>query len=86
MSETTSTSTATELQQGLSGSYDERIKEDKTILIKLSYGKKPEVIFTGFWSGKLISSATNSIARAYRTYRNQAVKLNQISKKESGDA
>lgn len=85
MEESTSNITAAELQQELSGSYDERIKEDKTIVIKLIYGKKPEVTFTGFWTGKLINSATNSIARAYRTYRAQAIRTNNI-KKESGDA
>ena len=57
---------AGDLRDELQGSYEQRMSEEKTMLITLTPGKRPVVIFTGFWNGKLISAATNSIAKAYR--------------------
>lgn len=42
---------------------------EKTILLKMCIGKRPDVTFTGFWTGKYIAAATNSIAKAYRVAR-----------------
>lgn len=78
---------AVDLSKELAGSYDERMREDKTIVITLSYGKKPDVVFTGFWSGKLVSSATNAIARSYRLLKYKNIRPNPTTpNKENGDA
>ncbi len=50
-----------------------KIEEEKTLTLKLIPGKKPEVMFTGFWTGKFINAAMNSIAKAYRTRRSHAI-------------
>jgi hypothetical protein len=42
---------------------------EKTILLKMIPGQRPEVTFTGLWTGKYIAAATNSIAKAYRVGR-----------------
>ena len=48
-------------------------KEERTLLLKLVPGKKPEVTFTGLWSGKYVSAAIGSISRAYRVWRAKAI-------------
>lgn len=55
----------------LQGSYEQRMEEEKTMFITLTPGKRPVVTFTGFWNGKLISAAVNSIAKAYRLRRHR---------------
>ena len=58
-------STAESLRDALAPKVD----GEKTILLKMSPGKKPEVAFTGFWTGRYIDAAMNSIAKAYRVTR-----------------
>jgi hypothetical protein len=48
---------------------EDRIDGKKTIFLEMEPGKRPLVAFTGFWSGKYISAAMNSVAKAYRTQR-----------------
>ena len=55
-----------DLSQGLQGTYEQRMQEEKTILLKMVPGKKPTVVFTGFWNGHFIKAAMDSVARAYR--------------------
>lgn len=68
--------TANILKQALGGTYDERIKEEKTIYLTLSYGQKPNVVFGGFWNGKLVNNAMNAISRAYRVQRHKTIRAN----------
>ena len=78
--------TAKMLKDQLSGSYDERMKEDKTILITMSAGAKPTVEFTGFWNGMLLRKAMDSVAKAYRVRRvKNTHPARGESKKEEGN-
>ena len=52
------------LSNALQGSDDMRKEEEKTILVSIKQGFRPEVVFTGFWSGKFIKGAMDSIAKA----------------------
>ena len=67
-------STARDLKGVLGGTLEERLKADKTIIITLRYGERAEVVFGGFWNGKLISSAQNAISRAYRLQRHKNIR------------
>lgn len=51
----------------LQGSLIERDKEIKTLVIKMIPGKRPEVLFSGFWNGRILRAAISSISKAYRT-------------------
>lgn len=51
-----------------------RLDGEKTILVKMIPGKRPEVTFTGLWTGKYIAAASNSIAKAYRVSRRNVVR------------
>ena len=62
---------AGDLSNELQGNYKQRMEEEKTILINLIPGKRPTVTFTGFWNGKLIRAAMDSIAKAYRVRRHR---------------
>jgi len=56
-----------ELSSALAGTPQQRMEEEeRTILLKYIPGKRPEVVFTGFWTGKFIKGAINAISRAYR--------------------
>ena len=61
--------TASTLRHVLADDAKERIEGEKTVNVKMVYGQRPEVNFTGFWSGKFISGAMNAIAKAYRLQR-----------------
>jgi hypothetical protein len=50
----------------LSDVLKDRVEEEKKLMLRILPGKKPEVTFTGFWSGKYIKAAMDSIAKAYR--------------------
>ena len=52
------------------------IKADKSIYIELKDGGKPEVVFTGFWNGKLVKAAQKAIERTYRSRRFKPVRKN----------
>lgn len=66
--------TAKDLKKDLIGSFDDRMKEVKTIHLTLSYGQRPEVEFGGFWNGKLVNNAMNAISRAYRLQRHKSIR------------
>ena len=63
-----------ELSNALQGSIAMRQEEEKTIYISMKPSSRPEVVFTGFWSGKFIKAAMDSIAKAYRTRRYKQVR------------
>ena len=59
--------TSMALSKGLEGSVRERLEtEEKTILVKMTPGQRPEVTFTGFWNAKFIRAAMNSLSKQYR--------------------
>lgn len=64
--------TANQLSEDLGISLQQKLESEKTLTVKLTPGKKPEVTFSGFWTGKFIQAAMNSIARAYRVRRLRA--------------
>ena len=39
---------------------------EKSLLLKMIPGKRPEIVFTGTWTGKYIRAAMDSIAKSYR--------------------
>ena len=39
---------------------------EKSLLLTISPGKRPEVVFTGTWTGKYVKAAMDSIAKCYR--------------------
>ena len=49
------------------------VEGEKTLLIEISPGKRPEVTFTGAWSGKYIKAAMDSVAKAYRITRRRVM-------------
>ena len=51
------------------------VEGEKTILIKMTPGKRPDVTFTGSWSGKYIKGAIDSIAKAYRVTKRRRLIL-----------
>ena len=65
---------AKELTGALSGSVKNKMEDDRTILLKMEYGKRPEVTFTGFWSGRFLQGALSSISKAYRLRRHKDVR------------
>ncbi len=58
-----------ELAEALQEDLKERLEGERTIMLTMTMGQRPEVTFTGFWSGKFIRAAMDSIARAYRLQR-----------------
>ena len=60
--------TANVLSGALRGKID-KAEEERTIVLTLLPGKRPEVSFTGFWNGRFIRAAMDSIAKAYRLRR-----------------
>ena len=63
--------TASELTNHLLSKKD-RYEGERTIYIKMVVGQHPEVVFTGFWTGKFVRVAQNAIARAYRRMRRRS--------------
>ena len=72
--ETEGVLTAKDLKRDLIGSLDDRMKEIKSIIITLNYGKRAEVEFIGFWNGKLVHNAMNAISRSYRLQRHKTIR------------
>lgn len=66
--------TAKDLKQHLGGTINERIEEDRSIVLTMKHGERPEVQFNGFWNGRLIKNAQNAIARSYRERRHKQVR------------
>ena len=70
--------TSKALSSALSGTYQERLEEEKTIILIYKPGQRPEVTFTGFWNGRFIRAAQDSIARAYRLRRRHQTRKQPI--------
>ena len=68
--------TARELKSDLGGSYEDRMKAERTVYVKINGSGKPEVIFTGFWNGKFVHVAMNSISRSFRLLRHKNIRSN----------
>lgn len=54
--------TAEDLREELRPSID----GEKSLTLTMKPGKRPEIVFTGMWSGKYIRAAMDSIAKSYR--------------------
>lgn len=67
-----------DLSDGLQGTLKQRMEGERTIWIRVVAGEQPEVIFTGFWSGKFIRAAQNSISRAYRRRKFKPYRTPQV--------
>ena len=72
--------TAKDLKQELSGDYKQRMEETKIVTIVFKYGEKPEVVFSGFWNGRLVKNAQNALSRSYRHRRHKQVRSNAQDK------
>lgn len=59
--------TVKDLRMELGGTLDQRMQGTRSLTLTMEYGKKPVVVFSGFWTGKFVMSAQNAIARSYRT-------------------
>ena len=66
--------TAKDLKQELSGDYKQRIEETKVVTITFVYGERPDVVFSGFWNGRLVKNAQNALSRSYRHRRHKQVR------------
>lgn len=76
--------TAKDLKQHLGGTINQRIEEDRSIVLTMKHGERPEVQFNGFWNGRLIKNAQNAIARSYRERRHKHMRANaSIPNKET---
>ncbi len=74
--------TAKDLKQALSGTINQRIEEDRAIVLTMKHGERPEVRFDGFWNGRLVKNAMNAISRSYRQRRHKQVRAGAYSKGE----
>ena len=57
---------AGQLRDALMGTPKERLETERTLLLRMTPGQRPTVTFTGFWTGKFIRGALDSISKAYR--------------------
>jgi len=67
---------AKDLKQALSGTINQRLEEDRAIVLTMKHGERPEVRFEGFWNGRLVKNAMNAISRQYRLRRHKQVRAN----------
>ena len=74
-------STGRALSDALQGDAKERMEEEKTIMLRMTAGSRPEVTFTGFWNGRFIRAAMDSVAKAYRLRR---FRPTQVRRPEQG--
>jgi len=74
--------TAKDLKQELSGTINQRLEEDRAIVLTMKHGERPEVRFDGFWNGRLVHNAMNAISRSYRLRRHKHVRANARPKEE----
>ena len=44
------------------------VEGEKSLLLRINPGHRPEVVFTGMWTGKYIKAAMDSIAKSYRVF------------------
>lgn len=68
--------TGKDFKQALAGSLEDRMKEDRSIVLTMKHGEKPEVNFNGFWNGRLVQNAMNAISRGYRHRRHKNIRAN----------
>ena len=66
--------TAKDLKQGLAGTVNQRMEEDRSIVLTMKHGEKPDVNFNGFWNGHLVKNAMNAISRGYRLRRHKDIR------------
>lgn len=66
--------TAKDLKQGLSGTINQRLEEDRSIVLTMRHGQRIEVDFAGFWNGRLVKNAMNAISRGYRLRRHKDIR------------
>lgn len=76
------TLTAKMLSKELGGTFQERMNSEKSISVHMSAGSKPEVAFLGFWNGRLVRAAMDSIAKAYRLRRHHITYQAKVGKKK----
>lgn len=69
-----STLTAKDFKQELSGTMNQRLVEDRSIVLTMKHGERPEVQFNGFWNGRLVHNAMNALSRCYRQLRHKQVR------------
>lgn len=64
-------STARQLSSGLAPAavLEQRREEQRSLHLTIEPGRAPIVEFKGFWSGKFVTAAQASIAKAYRTLK-----------------
>lgn len=68
-SENVSALRAKNIYAELGGDLKDRMSQPRSIHLVMTLDARPEVVFTGFWDGRLIQSAMNAIARQYRQRR-----------------
>lgn len=73
--------TAKLLSGGLAATMEQRLEEERTIVIRMIAGQRPEVTLTGFWNGKFIRAAMDSIAKAYRLRRHKPSRSIEVEAK-----
>jgi len=75
---------ASQLTESLGGTLKQRIEMERTVTVSMySDRRQPEVVFTGFWTGKFIKGAINAIGREMRHRRMQKVGI--LQKEAKGD-
>lgn len=62
---------AKDFTRALAGSEEQVKVEEKTIVLRMTPGNRPEVMFTGFWTGKYLRAALDSISKAFRLRRSK---------------
>jgi hypothetical protein len=79
--------TAKDLKQALAGTINQRLEEDRAIVLTMKHGERPEVRFDGFWNGRLVKNAMNAISKGYRLRRHKQVRAHaDVPNKGEGDA
>lgn len=65
---------AREAINALHGSPEQRAEETKTLSLTFAPRQRPDVVFTGQWSGRLVKAAFNAISKAYRHRRYKQIR------------
>ena len=64
---------AGDLKDILAPSNGVTVDGEKTLTLRIIPGQRPSVVFSGFWTGKYIKAAMDSIAKAYRLTRRRVL-------------
>lgn len=75
--------TAKDLKRDLGGTVEERKREQRSIILTMKHGERPDVLFTGFWNGHLVKNAMNAISRGYRQRKHKHIRA-QATVPQSG--